>query len=224
MKLRAILQAILLTALIAMMSVPFASSSSANSSIDRSIGNHPSRFFDVNYLPVLGDFDGDRRLDEAQQHSFGGHVCIRVRFGDWRERHLDFGTHPHYSGLLLAIDVNHDSKPDLVWLSRSPSEPAVVWPNNGRGEFGKATGLKLDDRLRGLLFSDSDRTSLIRVPDYQRFCLTSNPVRSDALGTNHFDHRIVSPPKTSHRSRRRDLDICHSFLRERGPPQFSSQV
>ena len=224
MKLRAILQAILLSALIAMMSLPFASSSFANTSNARGFGNYSTHSFDLGYLPILGDFDGDRRLDAAQQDSFGAHVCIRVRFGDWRESHLDFETRPHYSGTLLSKDVNHDNKPDLVWISRNPSEPAVVWPNNGRGHFGKATGFKLDDELRGLLFSDSDRTALVRVADYERFGLTPSPVRSDATGTNHFDHRAASPINTANSSCRRDLDLCRAVLRERGPPKHSPAV
>src|SRR5690349_3316377 len=105
MKLRAILQTIPLSALIVMMSLPVESSSFANSSTDRPVANHPPPSFDLSYLPVFGDFDGDQRLDEAQQHSSGAHVCIRVRFGDWRESHLEFGTRPHYSGMLLAMDV-----------------------------------------------------------------------------------------------------------------------
>jgi hypothetical protein len=223
MKLRAILQAIRLTALIVMMSLPFASPSFANSPIARDFGNHSPRFFDLSYRPVLGDFDGDRRIDEAQQHSFGAHICIRVRFGDWRESHLDFGTLPRYSGTLLAMDVNHDDKPDLIWLSQGPSESAVVWPNEGRGHFGKATGLKLDDELRGLLFNKSDRTSVVGVPDYQRFGLTPCPVRSDAVGTNPFDYRILSHINPANDSRRY-LDLCRSVLRERGPPQKASAV
>jgi hypothetical protein len=221
MKLRAILHAISLTALIVMMSLPFASLSFASNSGAREFDNHSPHLFDLSYRPLLGDFDGDRRIDEAQQHSFGAHACIRVRFGDWRESHLDFGTLPSYSGTLLALDVNNDDQPDLIWLSRSPSESAVVWPNEGRGHFGKATGLKLDDELRGLLFNNSDRKSLVGLPDYERFGLTPNPVRSDVAGTNRLDHRR-RPIHFGNQTRRRDLDLCRSFPRKRGPPQPST--
>jgi hypothetical protein len=84
-------------------------------------------------LSVLGDFDGDQRLDQAELHLAGAHRCVRVRFGNLRETHLELAVTPQMRGALLTRDINQDNKPDLIWVYHSRLEPTEVWLGDGLG-------------------------------------------------------------------------------------------
>jgi len=82
----------------------------ANGHVARDLGARPAQLASLNNLPVFGDFDGDQRLDQADLHLAGAHRCIRVRFGDSRESHLDSTKTPQVPGTLLTRTSNHDNK------------------------------------------------------------------------------------------------------------------
>lgn len=170
----------------------------------------------VNYLPILADFDGDRRLDEAELHRAGNHHCIRVRFGNAHETHLDFGTRPHSSGVLLVRDVNRDNRPDLIWVYRSRLESAVVWLNDGAGHFAKA-GDGSGEAGVDSLFGDTDY-AVTGSFENEQVCLVPAPSPSEFAQITNLENESLRAVMIAGSDLRRDLGLYLSYLRERGPP------
>src|SRR5437016_4466875 len=74
----------------------------------------PAHLTDFNHLSAFADFDGDRKLDQAEMYAGGAYRCIRVRFGNSRETQLTFEAGPAIRGALLAADLNQDQNHDLI--------------------------------------------------------------------------------------------------------------
>lgn len=177
----------------------------------------PSLSFDVNYLAVQSDFDGDHRLDQAELHLAGTHRCIRVRFGNTRETHLDFGTRPHSSGVLMVRDANRDNWPDLIWVYRSRSESAIIWLNDGAGHFSKSSD-RSSDAITGSLLGDTDYAETGSLENKET-CLAPPRPSSEFAQVINFDLECLAAVKNPRHYFRRDLSRYLSHLRERGPPQ-----
>jgi hypothetical protein len=192
-------------------------SSFANGHVAPRFSAGPAQLASLNNLPVFGDFDGDRRLDQADLHLAGAHRCIRVRFGDSRESHLEFHATPEVLGTLLTRDINHDNKPDLTWIYHSQSEPILVWLGDGLGHFLKAAAESVDDGLRALLVGDSDPGIVGGVKDEQVY-LTPVPVSSELARPANLENESRTALLIAGRNERRDLGLYLSHLRERGPP------
>ena len=203
-------------ALMALIILPFghpsASGQSARKSGDRSV--------QLSYLSVFGDFDGDSLLDQAQPHSSGAHQCIRVRFGNSLESHLEFGGGTQSSGALLARDINHDNKADLIWVNHSRSEQPVVWLSDGLGRFARADEANADLDLRGLLLGDSSPAVGSDVND-DRACLVSQLISSELPASRKLEDDSLKTLVIAGSNCRRDLGIFLSCLRGRGPPSFN---
>ena len=193
----------------------------AKGDVTRQFSARPVQLASLNNLPVFGDFDGDQRLDQADLHLAGAHRCIRVRFGDSRESHLEFHTTPQVLGTLLTWDINHDNKPDLIWVYHSQSEPLLVWLGDGLGHFLKAAAESVDAGLRALLFGDSDPAIVGGVKDEQVY-LTPGPVSSELARTANLENESRKALLIAGRNKRRDLGLYLSYLRERGPPLQTS--
>jgi hypothetical protein len=205
---------------VALIAVVFATSiarSTPTSEAPPQSNARPARFADVNYLPVLSDFDGDRRLDQAELHLAGTHHCIRVRFGNTRETHLDFGTRPHSSGVLLVRDVNRDNRPDLIWVYRSRSESAVIWLNDGAGHFAKS-GDGSRHATVDSLFGDTDYAETGSIEN-EEICLASARPPSEFPHVTSLEDESLRAVIIPAREHRFDLGLYLSYLRERGPPQ-----
>lgn len=175
-----------------------------------------ARSFGLNYLPVLSDFDGDRRLDQAELHLAGTHHCIRVRFGNTREIHLDFGTRTHSSGMLLVRDANRDSFPDLIWVYRSRSEPAVIWLNDGAGHFAESNDGSRDVTADSL-FGETDYAETGRIQNKET-CLAPVRPSSEFAQSISLDLKYLRTVVIPRHNLRRDPGLYLSCLRERGPP------
>ena len=204
-------------ALAAMIVAQCGLSSLAKGHVAPQFSARPAQLASLNNLPVLADFDGDQRLDQADLHLAGAHRCIRVRFGDSRESHLEFHTTPQVLGTLLTRDINHDNKPDLIWVYRSQSEPMLVWLGDGLGHFLKAAAESVDAGLRALLFGESDPGIVGGVKDEQSY-LTPVPVSSELARAANLENESRKALLIAGRNERRDLGLYLSYLRERGPP------
>lgn len=176
-----------------------------------------AQFAYVNYLPVLGDFDGDRRLDQAELHLAGSHHCIRVRFGNSSETHLDFGARPHTGGVLLVWDVNRDNTPDLIWVYRSRLESAVVWLNDGAGHFAKSADGGGEVRADSLI-GNTDY-AVTGSCENEQVCLVPAPSPSELAPLTNLENESVRVVLVAGSNLRRNLGLYLSYLRERGPPQ-----
>ncbi len=174
--------------------------------------------FDVNYLAVQSDFDGDHRLDHAELHLAGTHRCIRIRFGDTRETHLDFGTRPHFSGVLMVRDANRDNRPDLIWVYRSRSESPVIWLNDGAGHFVKSSDGSSDAIIDSRLFGDTDYADTGSLEN-KEICLAPPRPSSEFAQVINLHLVCLATVKNMRRDFRRDLGRYLSHQRERGPPQ-----
>jgi len=150
MKLLSILKTITNAGLIALIVVPLGHPFPEGQPALR-FSEHTQKSATPCYFSVVGDFDGDHRVDHAEPHSAGAHHCIRVRFGNSFETHLEFGSYAHSSGALIVRDTNRDNHADLIWVSHSRLGPAVVWLGDGLGHFARAAELKDDDDLRGIV-------------------------------------------------------------------------
>jgi len=180
---------------------------------------HPERFAPLNLLSVISDFDGDRLLDQAELHVAGEHRCIRVRFGNSRENHLELSSKAQAHGSLLARDINCDNKVDLIWLSLARSEPSLVWFGDGVGHFSKpATGG--GDALGNGLFGYSIAQALTFAEE--QVCLTADPISCEQARSANLDQETLDAPGTAYSYQRFDPEPYLSYLRERGPPTHSS--
>jgi hypothetical protein len=200
-------------ALLTLIAAVFATSI-AKSEIAPESSARRGHFAYVNYLSALADFDGDRRIDHAELHLAGTHHCIRVRFGNSRETHLDFGTRAHAGGVLLVWDANRDNKPDLIWVYRSRSQPAVIWLNDGAGHFAKA-----DEGKSGgdALLADTGYESASGFENDQVWLAPARPPSEVARGAN-IEREFQTAVLIAIGDFCRDLGLYLSYLRERGPP------
>ena len=219
MKRHSLLKTITNLALTALIVVPFGHQSTRGQAAgESSVGS--AQLAPLSYLLVFGDFDGDHLLDQAQPHSAGDHRCIRVRFGNSLESHLEFGG-AQSAGALLARDINHDNKADLIWVYQSQSEPPVVWLSDGLGRFAQAPEFSTDPDLRGMLSGDSNPAVGGDVND-DRACLAPQLVSSELPRAQKLEHVTLKAQVFAGTNCRRDLEIFLSCLQERGPPSFNN--
>src|SRR5262249_15791909 len=105
MKLLSILKTITNAGLIALIVVPLGHPFPEGQPALRS-SEHTQKSATPCYFSVVGDFDGDHRVDHAEPHSAGAHHCIRVRFGNSFETHLKFGSSSPSSSPPIFPDTN----------------------------------------------------------------------------------------------------------------------
>jgi hypothetical protein len=206
-------------ALIALFVTPWVHSSFAKSQRASRVGDRPAHIAALSCLPLLADFDGDRRLDRAELHSIGAHHSIYLRFGNWRETYLESGSARHTLGKLLARDVNHDNKSDLIWLSQLRSEPALIWLGDGLGNFAQVADRSLyESELRSQNFGDAEPEIGEGSSEEEQACLAPDPISSELPRATNVETELTTPPVIAGSNSRRDLGLYLSYLRERGPP------
>lgn len=216
MKLHSVLKSITNIALTALILVPLGHTP-ARDQRPRQFSDPAAHFAALSYFPVFGDFDGDRRLDQAEPLIAGAHQFIRLRFGNSLESHLEFRARREVFGALLARDINHDSKADLIWVYQSQLEPPVVWMGDGLGHFAMAAEDNTDTDLRSMLFGDRD-PALVEDVNGERVYLAPHLMSSEEPHTSNLDDDIPKALVITGDNRRRDLRLFLSYLRERGPP------
>jgi hypothetical protein len=212
-------------ALIALFVAPWVHSSFAKSQRASRVSAPPARIAALSYLPILADFDGDRRLDQAELHSVGTHHRIHLRFGNRRETYLESGPAPYTLGRLLARDVNHDNKSDLIWLSQLRSEPAVVWLGDGLGDFSRVADRSVyENELRSPNFGDAGPELVGDSSEEEQACLAPDPISSELPRATNIETHFTTLLGINCSNSRRDLGLYLSYLRERGPPLHTSSV
>ena len=224
MKPHAVAKSIFAIALTALILAPFANSSFAKSRVTPQISARPAQIT-LSFLPLLADFDGDLRVDLAEVHSVGAHQCIRVRFGNSRESHLDSGAALPSRGSLLARDINLDHKSDLIWVPPSRSELPVIWLGDGLGNFEKAVDNgAYQTALSSLVFGDANSEMAGGSRAEEQGYLPSDPGAYELARAASVETEIPTPLTTVGCNGRRDLGLYLSYLRERGPPLHISLV
>jgi hypothetical protein len=216
---RAVQRFLAVLALIAFWGSPPSTASNAA----RQSSERPGPIARLNYHHLLSDFDADGQIDQAEPHSAGLHHCIRVRFGNSHERHLELGALSNASGALLTWDINRDTKPDLIWISQSGLERPVAWLGDGRGNFARANDDVDDAALRLLVFGDGADPRLTNSSRDSRVYLTpdQDPIEPSCAATPEKHHKAIAIASCSVC---RDLALYLSYLRERGPPCQTSFI
>jgi len=94
-------------------------------------------------VDAIGDFNHDGKLDFASYKDDSGNIDVFLGNGNGTFQSVKVMTAaPGGLQSLLAADLNHDSKTDLVTVSNTPtsSGPTVtmqIWLSNGDGTFNK---------------------------------------------------------------------------------------
>jgi len=168
---------------------------------------------------VVGDFDGDRRIDEAELHVAGEQRSIRVRYGNSRVDHLEFRDTVQASGTLLIRDINHDNNPDLIWISWTGWATPSVWLGDDHGHFFRASDGSIDDQ-RSAFLGGFDLAYSSNEAEEQ-ICVTPDPVSSEPARTAILDDEFSGALWAMHRNHPSESGPYLSYLRERGPPRSS---
>ncbi len=177
----------------------------------------PAQLASTLSLSVPCDFDGDLRLDEAELHLAGLRRCVRIRFGNSREVHLELDATPQMHGVLLIRDINQDNKTDLIWVYHSELEPPEAWLGDGLGHFAKSADKSTGTGLRALALGDPN-PGLVGDSRNERVFLTPDPpspaLACGAIPGDEIANKLLIAWHTEHRK----LGEYLSYLRERGPP------
>lgn len=112
----------------------------------------PSGFLSDN-LPVLADFDGDNKLDEATLSSDGALKTIHIAFGKSLSGALSFNSAVPDRGMLVSGDVDDDGDIDLVWIA-ADGTTFVICLGDGHGNFSINPDIKPDLRRILALFGN----------------------------------------------------------------------
>jgi hypothetical protein len=91
-------------------------------------------------VDAVGDFNGDGNLDFASFHSGTLFVYLGNGNGTFQGPQTVTTVTPFF---LVAADMNHDGKTDLVAFSNGNPSTLQVWISNGNGSFSKGQTISL---------------------------------------------------------------------------------
>jgi hypothetical protein len=104
-------------------------------------------YFALNPSLAVADFDGDRIPDVAIGKISGSKLGIHIQFstlgGD-----LQLESIASQSGIqLMALDIDHDHRQDLVATLPKDLHPLAVWLGDGKGNFKRADQTRFNNPL-----------------------------------------------------------------------------
>jgi hypothetical protein len=172
-------------------------------------------------LPLLSDFDGDQKLDQAQLFSNGAQKSIQVSLGNFSSKSLYFDSGVQDRGRLVSDDIDSDGDTDLVWISQSHPRQFVMWLGDGRGNFAIATGH--DRYLPHPLLDGTERTRLAENAggDDSPCVICFAPLIAATFDAS-FSHDVVSQRRVLPFDSATISNTYFSDLRQRGPPSLRS--
>jgi hypothetical protein len=90
---------------------------------------------------LAGDLDADHQLVSASLRYSGSTYSIVVRLTSQQKRvHLSIPIRYEPGFQLVAYDVDHDRRSDLILIGDSTIVPVAVWLNRGDGTFERKPG------------------------------------------------------------------------------------
>lgn len=175
-----------------------------------------------NSLNAVFDFDADARRDRITLQSNGYNKRIQIRSGNARKSELQFRARTFDWGSLVTRDIDRDGDFDLVWLAASDRKNALVWINDGDGNFeavsdNSAYTSELDD-----LFNSNDPSGNPKVKRGRKSSVLASASFHD-VGLpllSQFQNRSVTLVPVSCPERPIIESQFSSYLRKRGPPVF----
>jgi hypothetical protein len=175
-------------------------------------------------LPATYDLDGDLRDDRIGLLSNGFHKTISIRFGNARNSELGFTASTSDRGALIAEDIDHDGDLDLIWVGSSVQKTAVVFINDGKGDFAEAKdNAPYASELNALLSSSdpSDQNSF--QAGRQTYSLTSSSFPDIGLAVaDRSAYPTIHLPSFESFDGFANRSGLLSYLRKRGPPLILS--
>lgn len=170
------------------------------------------------------DFDADVRQDRIRLQSNGYNKTIQIRFGNARKLELQFSARTFDSGSLVTRDIDRDGDVDLVWLAASDRKNAVVWINDGDGNFeavsdNSAYTSELDD-----LFNSNDPSGNPNVKRGRKSSVLASASFHDVglpLLIQIQDRSATVVPVSCPERPIIEWQVS-SYLRKRGPPVLPS--
>jgi hypothetical protein len=166
---------------------------------------------------VDSDFDGDHKLDRAELHSAGLDKSISISLSSSRRTSLTFTSGSYDRGSLLAVDIDHDSDLDLVWVSPTRSQPPVVWINDGRGNFERESGAQTAE-LDSLFGSGADASVANNSTVNHRLGAPTQSFPSDLALAGEPSIGDPARPRATPGERHHYQATYLTYLRKRGPP------
>jgi len=91
---------------------------------------------------LAGDLDADHQADRVSFRFSGTHSSIEVHLSSNRQRvHLFVPFRGETGYQLIAYDVDHDRRDDLILTGDSSIVPVALWLNKGNGLFVRKSGM-----------------------------------------------------------------------------------
>jgi len=174
--------------------------------------------------PAAGyHLDTDLFADRVTLESNGFEKRISIRFGNLRSQELGFSASSADSGNLVAGDIDRDGDVDLIWVG-AEQRSAVVWLNQGEGEFVEASDNQPYSSELDELFSagDSPDRRLVRKPSKSSSLVSSSFSDIGAALEIEFQAPIVARPTFATVERPADRLAFLTKLQKRGPPSILS--
>jgi hypothetical protein len=105
---------------------------------------------------TIGDFNNDGKLDFATLSGSNLVVCLGNGDGTFQAAKTVTSTGPSFIAL-VAADLNHDNKTDLVQVLSGPNSSLQLWISNGNGTFSKGQTVTFNpDSITGAVTGDFD--------------------------------------------------------------------
>ncbi len=222
MQARIWLKSIAVTALMALLLAPCLFIAQASSRHIPPNSTHPTGLaLPPCSLSLYTDFDGDHQPDKAELFSGGFGKIIEISFGNSRRSHVYFDPGAADRGELLTADINHDSHPDLIWVSEARSRKPLVWLGDGQGNFAvSGEGDSFQAEINALLGRDDETGSQFGRGNNSPHHALAPPVSKDLA--------LVSTDRPEPEEKTRiflitadpcgELAVYLAHLHERGPP------
>lgn len=139
--------------------------------------------------PVYADFDGDHESDLVRGLLVEDHYEVLVSLST-RSDVIILRSPVQLAGFTIhALDINHDSYPDVVAISPTTPHPLAVWLGDGQGNF-KSADRKLFGTDPGFTQSSEYQSGRF-LPDPESWTEPLYPVCEPSMVGY-----LIQPPKT----------------------------
>ena len=170
------------------------------------------------------ELDADLKADRVTLESNGCDKTISIKFGNFGSKELGFNTTSDDDGNLVAADIDGDGDVDLIWVGSTNRNGAVVFINEGDGNFVEASDNGLYASELDELFDAGDSPHKRSLKKHHKSSsLTSSSFSDVALD---LEDRFHAPAVRQHSvatvDRVADRLTFLTNCRKRGPPAILS--
>lgn len=170
------------------------------------------------------ELDTDLKADRVTLESNGFDRAISIKFGNLRSKELAFTSRSDDGGNLVVGDIDCDGDVDLIWVGSTDRNNAVVWINQGEGNFAEVSdnapySSELDELFN---IGDSPDKRLVKLRR-KSSSLTSSSFSDIGLGLEtRFNAQTFQKHSVAPVERVADRLTILTHVRRRGPPSILS--